>query len=75
MRWDAFAYINRTEEDFDSGRNDEILDYGFGVDYALRPWLSVGGGYTVIERDSSVAGEDYEDEIFTVKLSGQFGNR
>jgi len=76
-RWNAFAYYNETNDDFDSGRKDDITDYGVGVDYSLRRWLSVGAQYSVVERDSNIAGNDYEDEIISLFLNGsfEFGSR
>lgn len=71
-RWNAFAYYNMTDDEFDSGRQDEITDYGLGVDYSLRRWLSVGAQYSVIERDSNVPGNNYEDEIVSLFLNGNF---
>lgn len=71
-RWNAFAYYNMTDDEFDSGREDEITDYGLGVDYALLRWLSVGAQYSVIERDSNIPGNDFEDEIISLFLNGNF---
>lgn len=76
-RWNTFAYYNRTSDEFDSGRKDDISDYGVGLDYSLRRWLSLGVQYSVIERDSNVPGNDYDDEVISLFLSGdfEFGNR
>jgi len=71
-RINAFAYYNMTNDDYESGRNDDITDYGVGLDYSLRRWLSVGAQYSVIERDSNVPGEDYEDEVISLYLNGSF---
>jgi len=71
-RWDGFAYINETNDEYESGRQDEILDYGLGLNYALLRWLSVGAQYSVIERDSNIPGNDYEDEIISLLLNGNF---
>lgn len=71
-RWNAFAYYNKTNDEFESGRDDDITDYGLGLDYAWRRWLSLGAQYSVIERDSNVPGNDYEDEIFSLFVSGNF---
>jgi polysaccharide biosynthesis protein VpsM len=71
-RWNAFAYYNLTDDEFDSGRNDDITDYGVGLDYSLRRWLSVGAQYSVIERESNIPGFDYEDEVVSLFLNGNF---
>jgi hypothetical protein len=71
-RWTASAYYNRTNDEFQSGRMDDINDYGIALEYSLRRWLSIGTQYSVVERDSNVPGNDYEDEIFSLFLSGSF---
>lgn len=71
-RWDASAYINQTDDEFQSGRRDEILDYGFGLSYSFRRWLSLGAQYSIIERESNVPGNDYEDEVLSLLLNGNF---
>ncbi len=76
-RWNAFAYYNMTDDEFESGREDEITDYGLGLDYSLRRWLSIGAQYSVVERESNVPGNDYSDEILSLFINGNFevGNR
>lgn len=71
-RFNASAYINQTNDEFENGREDEILDYGFGLDYTFRRWLSIGAQYSIVERDSNVAGNDYDDEILSLYLNGNF---
>lgn len=71
-RWNAFAYYNQTNDEFESDREDDITDYGVGLDYSLRRWLSIGAQYSVVERDSNVPGNDYEDEIISLFLNGNF---
>jgi len=72
-RWTASAYVNRTDDEFDSGREDEITDYGFGLDYAFRRWLSFGVDYSVVERESNIPGNDFDDEILSLNINGNFG--
>ena len=69
-RWNAFAYVNHTNDDYESGRNDNIMDYGVGLDYSLRRWLSLGAQYSRVKRDSNIPGEDYTDNIFSIYLNG-----
>lgn len=71
-RWNAFAYYNQTNDEFESGREDDITDYGLRLDYSLRRWLSLGVQYSVVERDSSAPGNNYEDEIISLFLNGNF---
>lgn len=74
-RLDAFGYVNHTNDDYDSGRTDKILDYGIGLDYAFRRWLSVGTQYSVVDRNSNVPGNDYTDEIVSLYLNVNGGFR
>lgn len=72
-RWGVFAYLNHTNDDYESGRNDNIKDYGVGLDYSFRRWLALGAKYSRVERNSNLPGEDYTDNIFTVYLNGTLG--
>lgn len=71
-RWNAFAYYNMTNDDFESGREDEISDYGLGLDYSLRRWLSIGAQYSVVERDSNIPGNDFTDKVLSLFINGNF---
>ncbi len=71
-RWNAFAHVNHTNDDYESGRNDDIMDYGAGLDYSLRRWLSLGAQYSRVKRNSNLPGEDYTDNIFSIYLNGNF---
>ena len=71
-RWKAFAYLNNTKDHYNSGRRDELWDYGLGLDYSFRRWLSVGAQYTILNRKSNVPGENYDDRIISLYLNGKF---
>ena len=72
-RWRGDAHLNFINDDFDIDREDDYVDFGLGVDYAFRWWMSVGLRYNYIERDSNLAPNDYEENIFglTLQLSYQ----
>ncbi|MGA8260664.1 MAG: outer membrane beta-barrel protein [Arenicellales bacterium] len=69
-RLGAFVYANNTKDHYDSGRRDELWDYGVGLDYSLRRWLSIGAQYSRITRDSNLAGENYNDQVISLYLNG-----
>lgn len=69
-RWKAFGYVNRTNDDYRSGRHDRLWDYGVGLNYSLRRWLSLGAQYTQLKRTSNIAGENYTDNIVSLYLNG-----
>lgn len=71
-RLTAIAYFNHTDDEFDSGREDEIQDYGIGFDYALLRWLSVGARYGHIERESNDPLAEFEEEFVKLTLRGDF---
>jgi len=64
--FDSFA--KSLDDDFENGRRDEFFDWGVSLDYAVRPWLTVGAYYEDIDRDSNTAGVAFEDRIFGIRL-------
>ncbi len=52
-------------------REDDRSTYGMGLTYALNRWLDLGASYRYLERDSSAAGKDYDNNTFmlTVKAA------
>jgi len=50
-------------------RDDELLDVYLGFEYSLRRWIDVGFRYTFQNRDSNLAGLDYDSNVllFTVE--------
>jgi hypothetical protein len=72
-RWIGDVYFNYINDDFDIGRKDDYGDFGVGVSYLFRRWLSFGARYGFIKRDSNVAINDYEENYFglTMQLSYQ----
>ncbi len=68
-RMNLFAYINAIRDDYDSGREDKIRDYGVGLNYNLLSWLDFSGRYGRVKRDSSAADASYEDQFFLLSLT------
>lgn len=52
-----------------STREDDVLNYGVGVSYAVKRWLSVGLKYDYSEKDSTDATNDYEANVYTLSAS------
>ena len=60
-------------DDFDTGREDDLYDFGLGVNYAFRWWMSVGARYNYLKRDSNLVVDgvqvnDYEENIIGLTL-------
>jgi len=53
-------------------RSDLFYAYGVGLDYAIQPWLSVGGEYYHIGRNSNFNEFSFQDDKFTAKIIMQF---
>lgn len=62
------AYAKWITDDFNTEREDDFFDFGLGLDYAWRHWLTAGIFYGEIERDSNVEGIDYEDQFIGIRL-------
>ena len=53
-------------------RQDFFYAYGVGIDYDIRPWLTVGGGYGHVARTSNFNTFNFQDDKFTAKVTLQF---
>lgn len=53
-------------------RSDVFFAYGAGLDYEIRPWLSVGAEYGHIGRRSNFDAFNFGDDRFTGKITLQF---
>ena len=62
------SFAKLIDDDFDNDRHDEFFDYGFSLDYAAKPWLTVGLYYEDIDRDSNFDNVAYEDRIFGIRF-------
>ena len=64
------ANVRTGTDDYEGGtRKDDLLNYGVGVSYDFKRWLSVGLNYDYSERDSNVAGSDFEANVYTLSAS------
>jgi hypothetical protein len=57
-----------TDDDYDTGREDQFVDWMIGLDYTWRDWMTAGIYYGQAERDSSVNEESYDDAFFGIRL-------
>ncbi len=62
------AFAKWVDDDYDTGRQDEFFDFGLGLDYVWRSWLTAGIYYGEIERDSSVPDFDYDDRYYGIRI-------
>jgi hypothetical protein len=67
-RWNGNVYYNNINDEYDSGQDDKFRDFGIGVNYLFRQWLSFGVRYAYIKRDSNIALNNYEENIFGFTL-------
>lgn len=65
-RWSAYAFLNRTNDEFSDGRDDRLIDFGIGVDYALTQWLSVGARYGKVDKTSNQPGFAFDDDLVSL---------
>lgn len=63
---DVFAKF--IDDDYDIDRQDQFTDWGIGIDYAWRSWLTAGIYYGEIERESTIDDIAYEDTYFGLRL-------
>jgi len=56
------------EDDYNDGRRDEFQDWGLGLDFVFRNWLTVGIYYGEVERESSLTGIDFENQFIGLRL-------
>lgn len=62
------AFAKWVEDDYDSGRNDDFFDFGLGLDYVFKPWLTAGAYFGQIDRESNINSLDYDDTYFGIRL-------
>ena len=62
------AYAKWIDDDYDNGRRDEFLDWGVGLDYVWRSWMTAGVYYGEVERDSTRQLLDYDDSYVGIRL-------
>jgi len=62
------VYAKWIDDDYDIGRQDKFVDWGVGVDYVWRNWLTAGVYYGEVERDSTRLTVEYDDTYFGIRL-------
>lgn len=61
-----------SNNDFDSGKEDETWTYGFGVRYGFKRWGVFGFSYEHNERGSNMQTQNYTQNIFSVNAKVSF---
>jgi len=62
------AFVKFVDDDYDTDREDEFTDWGIGLDYAWKNYLTVGVFYGEVEGQSNTGGFDYEDNYYGIRL-------
>ena len=73
-RWTFNAYAKFVDDQYNSARNDEFFDWGLGLGYIWRDWLTAGLFYGEIERRSNLLGLDYDERYFGLRISSDLRN-
>jgi len=63
------SYIKAIDDDYNIDREDKFIDWGVGLDYVWKNWLTAGIYYGDIERRSNIDGLDYDDRYIGIRLS------
>ncbi len=63
FEFDGYPEISSSIND---KREDSNLQGGLGLSYSAFEWLTVGGGYTVRDRNSNINSNDYTDHLVSV---------
>lgn len=58
--------ISYEQDDYDVGRQDDLIDAHIGLSYAVKRSLTVGVRYDFQRRDSSVAGAGFDDNRIAI---------
>lgn len=56
------------DDEFNNGREDQFTDWGLGLDYHWRKWLSAGVFYGELDRESNFEGIDFDDTFIGIRL-------
>jgi hypothetical protein len=52
-------------------RDDELFGAGASIDYLINEYLALHAGYRYLKRNSNVAGEDFDENVFYAGLRFQ----
>jgi len=67
------AQIGITTAEYEgSTREDETFSLGFGAKYMMTRHYYLGVNYSYLSRDSSEVGEDFDQNVFMVRLGLQY---
>ena len=62
------SYAKVVDDDYDIDRQDQYVDWGLGLDYVWRDWMTAGIYYGEIERTSTLDNVDYDENYFGIRL-------
>ena len=62
------AYYKWSDDHYNTGREDSFVDWGVGVDYVWRSWMTAGIYYGEIERESNFSDIAYDDAYIGLRL-------
>lgn len=62
------AYAKAVDDDYNTNREDQFVDWGLELNYNWRNWLAASLFYGEIERDSSEVGVDYDDRYYGIRI-------
>jgi len=62
------AFAKRVEDDYNTSREDRFFDYGLGLDYAWRSYLSIGLFYNEAERRSTLDNIEFDQRFYGIRL-------
>ena len=63
------SYAKLIDDDFDNDREDQFVDWGLGLDYVWRSWLTAGVYYGDIERTSTDETVEFDDRFVGIRFT------
>ena len=63
------ATLSNLKSEYSTGRTDDTNTFGVGLKYELRRWANLAFDYQHSNRDSNIANEDYERNIYKLTLN------
>lgn len=73
-RWNFNAYAKFVDDQYNSPRNDDFFDWGVGLGYIWRDWLTASLFYGEIERTSNLEGLGYDERYYGIRISSDLRN-
>jgi hypothetical protein len=70
--WIVSGFVQAEEEDFASGRSDDLFRVGVGIKAFVKGDFYVRGDVQYIDRDSSAAGLDTDETLIGIKFGMEF---